>query len=65
VTLWEELAGLENPAFVIHGEHSGRLTAADLVDLERRAPRVAMITIPGATEDVVASELNRLASQGE
>jgi pimeloyl-ACP methyl ester carboxylesterase len=72
VTLWEELAGLENPAFVIHGEHSGRLTAADLVDLERRAPRVAVITIPGAAEDVVASEparlaseLNRLASQGE
>ena len=72
VTLWEELAGLENPAFVIHGEHSGRLTAADLVDLERRAPRATVIIIPGAAEDVVASEparlaseLNRLASQGE
>jgi pimeloyl-ACP methyl ester carboxylesterase len=63
VTLWEELAGLENPAFVIHGEHSGRLTATDLVDLEQRAPRVAVITIPGAAEDVVVSEPARLASE--
>jgi pimeloyl-ACP methyl ester carboxylesterase len=62
VTLWEELAGLAKPAFVIHGARSGRLTAADLLDLERRTPRVALITIPGVA-DVVASEPGRLARQ--
>jgi pimeloyl-ACP methyl ester carboxylesterase len=62
-TLWEELAGLANPAFVIHGERSSRLTAADLLDLERRAPRVALVTIPGVAEDVVASQPATLASQ--
>jgi esterase len=67
-TLWEELAGLAKPAFVIHGARSARLTAADLLDLERRTPRVALITIPGVA-DVVAGEpgtlarlLNRLVS---
>jgi pimeloyl-ACP methyl ester carboxylesterase len=39
VTLWEELAGLAHPAFVIHGEHSSRLTDADLRDLERAPGR--------------------------
>jgi pimeloyl-ACP methyl ester carboxylesterase len=63
LTLWEELAGLENPAFVIRGEHSGRLAPADLLDLRRRAPRVAVVTIPGTAEDVVASEPARLASE--
>jgi pimeloyl-ACP methyl ester carboxylesterase len=63
VTLWEELAGLANPAFVIHGENSSRLTAVDLLELERRAPRVALITIPGVAEDVVASQPAALASQ--
>jgi pimeloyl-ACP methyl ester carboxylesterase len=69
VTLWEELAGLANPAFVIRGEHSGRLTRADLLELERRAPRVTVIIIPGGTQDAVArqpatlaSELNRLVT---
>jgi pimeloyl-ACP methyl ester carboxylesterase len=62
VTLWEELAGLAKPAFVIHGARSGRLTGADLLELERRTPRVALITIPGVA-DVVASEPGRLASQ--
>jgi esterase len=62
VTLWEELAGLAKPAFVIHGAHSSRLTAADLLDLEQRTPRVALITIPGAA-DVVASEPGTLAGQ--
>ena len=52
VTLWEELMGLANPAFVIHGAHSGRLTPADLRDLERRARRVKLVTIPGVAEDV-------------
>jgi pimeloyl-ACP methyl ester carboxylesterase len=67
VTLWEELAGLENPAFVIHGERSGCLTGTDLLDLGRRAPRVKVITIPGVADvvarqpAVLASELNRLA----
>ena len=63
VTLWEELAGLANPAFVIHGEHSSRLTSADLQDVQRRAPRVAVITIPGAGDDIVASQPAALASQ--
>jgi pimeloyl-ACP methyl ester carboxylesterase len=63
VTLWEELAGLANPAFVIHGENSSRLTAADLLELKRRAPRVALLTIPGVAEDVVASQPATLASQ--
>jgi len=62
VTLWEELAGLANPAFVIHGAHSGRLTSADLRDLERRAPRVQLVTIPGVAEDIVASRPAMLAS---
>jgi pimeloyl-ACP methyl ester carboxylesterase len=71
VTLWEELMGLASPAFVIHGAHSSRLTPADLRDLERRAPRVQLVTIPGVAEDIVASRpamlasvLSRLASAG-
>jgi pimeloyl-ACP methyl ester carboxylesterase len=62
VTLWQELAGLASPAFVIHGAHSGRLTRADLRDLERRAPRVQVVTIPGVAEDIVASRPAMLAS---
>ncbi len=62
VTLWEELAGLAKPAFVIHGARSARLTAADLLELEQRTPRVALITIPGVA-DVVASEPGGLARQ--
>lgn len=62
-TLWEELAGLEHPAFVLHGEHSRRLTATDLLELERRAPRVAVITIPGVAADVAATKPAILASQ--
>jgi pimeloyl-ACP methyl ester carboxylesterase len=61
VTLWEELAGLAHPAFVIHGEHSSRLTDADLRDLRRRAPRVAVITIPGGAADIVATQPAALA----
>jgi hypothetical protein len=63
VTLWEELTGLANPAFVIRAEHSGRLTAADLLELEQRAPRVTVITVPGAAQDVVASQPATLASE--
>jgi len=69
VSLWEELAGLANPAFLIRAEHSGRITAADLLELEQRGPGVTVITIPGAAQDLVAdqpaalaSELSRLAS---
>jgi pimeloyl-ACP methyl ester carboxylesterase len=61
ITLWEELAGLQNPAFVIHGERSGRLTAADLAELEQRAPRVTVITIPGAADDMAGSQPDALA----
>ena len=50
---------------MIHGEHSSRLTDADLRDLERRAPRVAVITIPGTAEDILASQPAALASQLE
>lgn len=63
VTLWEELAGLANPAFVIHGERSSRLSPTDLRDLERKAPRVQLITIPGVADDVVASQPAAVASQ--
>ncbi len=63
VTLWEELAGLANPAFVIHGEQSSRLSPADLRDLERKAPRVQLITIHGGADDVVASQPAAVASQ--
>jgi pimeloyl-ACP methyl ester carboxylesterase len=63
VSLWEELIGMASPAFVIHGEHSGRLTPADLRDLERRAPQVQVITIPGVAEDVLASRPAALASR--
>ncbi len=63
VTLWEELAGLANPAFVIHGEQSSRLSPADLRDLERKTPRVKLITIHGVADDVVASQPAAVASQ--
>jgi len=62
VTLWHELTILADPAFVIYGAHSARLSPADLRDLERRAPRLQLVTIPGVADDIVASRPAMLAS---
>jgi pimeloyl-ACP methyl ester carboxylesterase len=59
--LWNELAQLDVPAALIHGDRAG-LLEADLAAVHQRAPRVQVITIPGAGVDIAATQPAALAA---
>jgi pimeloyl-ACP methyl ester carboxylesterase len=62
LTLWDELAALAIPVWVIRGDRSARITADVLAELARRAPNVNVITVPAA-EDVAADQPVKLAAR--
>ena len=62
LTLWDELAALAVPVWVIRGNRSARVGPDVLAELTRRAPNVRVMTIPSA-EDVVADQPVILAAR--
>ncbi|HEX6519617.1 MAG TPA: alpha/beta hydrolase [Streptosporangiaceae bacterium] len=61
-TLWDELTRLAARVTLIRGDWAGRLAAADLAWLRRRAPDAGMMTIPGAGEDIAGTQPTALAT---
>ena len=61
-TLWTELTQLTTATALVRSDWAGRLTAADLARLRQRAPHVEVLTVPGAGEDIVATQPTALAS---
>jgi esterase len=61
-TLWTELRQLATATALVRSDWTGQLTATDLARLRQRAPNVEVLTIPGAGEDIVATQPAALAS---
>jgi pimeloyl-ACP methyl ester carboxylesterase len=62
LSLWQELAALESPVWVVRGDLSARVNADIAGQLERRAPGVQLMTITGGA-DVVAGKPAELADR--